>query len=84
MECGAGCFRFVIGGTFAELYGFFTPLSECDVQLHKGIANFIVGLAFLPLRNTLSGGDSTKEGRVFYVFAGLLLLSSSIFFRSYR
>jgi len=48
------------------------------------IANFIVGLAFLPLRNTLSGGDSTKEGRVFYVFAGLLLLSSSIFFRSYR
>ena len=31
MECGAGCFRFVIGGTFAELYGFFTPLSECDV-----------------------------------------------------
>jgi len=52
--------------------------------IHKGIANFIVGLAFLPLRNTLSGGDSTKEGRVFYVFAGLLLLSSSIFFRSYR
>ncbi|KAI0005873.1 general substrate transporter [Russula compacta] len=48
------------------------------------IANFIVGLAFLPLRNKLSGGDSTKEGRVFYVFVGLLFLSSSIFFRAYR
>jgi len=48
------------------------------------ISNFIIGLAFLPLRNALSNGDSTKEGKVFYVFAGLLFLSSSIFFRSYR
>jgi len=48
------------------------------------ISNFIIGLAFLPLRNALSNGDSTKEGKVFYVFTGLLFLSSSIFFRSYR
>ncbi|KAI9509950.1 general substrate transporter [Russula earlei] len=48
------------------------------------ISNFIVGFAFLPLRNKLSGGDPTKEGRVFFVFAGLLFLFSSIFSRSYR
>jgi hypothetical protein len=50
----------------------------------QGITNFIIGLAFLPLRNMLSGGDSTKEGKVFYVFAGLLFLSSSILFKGYR
>ncbi|KAH9048523.1 general substrate transporter [Lactarius hengduanensis] len=48
------------------------------------VANFLVGLAFLPLRNKLSGGDPAKEGRVFYVFAGLLFLCSFVFFRSYR
>jgi len=60
-----------------------SALSSVALSLNW-IANFIIGLAFLPLRNVLSGGDSMKEGRVFYIFAGLLLLSSSIFFRSYR
>lgn len=60
-----------------------SALSSVALSLNW-IANFFVGLAFLPLRNKLSGGDSLKEGRVFYVFAGLLFLVSSIFFRSYR
>ncbi|KAI0282140.1 general substrate transporter [Russula aff. rugulosa BPL654] len=60
-----------------------SALSSVALSLNW-IANFFVGLAFLPLRNKLSGGDSSKEGRVFYVFAGLLFLVSSIFFRSYR
>jgi len=60
-----------------------SALSSVALSLNW-IANFIVGLAFLPLRNKLSGGDATKEGRVFYVFAGVLFLFSSILFRSYR
>ncbi|KAH9997557.1 hypothetical protein BJV77DRAFT_1058987 [Russula vinacea] len=46
-----------------------STLSSVGLSLNW-IANFIVGLAFLPLRNKLSGGDSSKEGRVFYIFAG--------------
>jgi len=82
-----GFLRSVIGGAFVELYDSLTlypGFSEFGVWLYTGIANFFVGLGFLPLRNKLSGGDSLKEGRVFYVFAGLLFLVSSIFFRSYR
>ncbi|KAI0273858.1 general substrate transporter [Gloeopeniophorella convolvens] len=60
-----------------------SALSSVALSLNW-MANFLVGLVFLPLRNMLSGGDPTKEGRVFFVFAGLLLLCSSILFRSYR
>ncbi|KAF8200019.1 hypothetical protein K438DRAFT_2015984 [Mycena galopus ATCC 62051] len=38
-------------------------------------ANFLVGLVFLPLRNFLSDGEATKEGRVFYLFAVALFAS---------
>ncbi|TFK42786.1 general substrate transporter [Crucibulum laeve] len=48
------------------------------------IANFCVGLAFLPLRNILSGGDPLKEGRVFYVFVALLFTSTFLLSRYYR
>lgn len=48
------------------------------------IANFFVGLVFLPLRNILSGGDAEREGRVFYVFAAALSLSTMGLLRSYR
>ncbi|KAI5983866.1 general substrate transporter [Pisolithus albus] len=48
------------------------------------IMNFVVGLVFLPLRNFLANGDPTKEGRVFYVFAGALLCSSLAFSKFYR
>lgn len=49
-----------------------------------GIANFLVGLVFLPLRNALSQDDESKEGRVFYVFAGMLAFCTLVLFRVYR
>lgn len=49
-----------------------------------GVANFIVGLTFLPLRNLLAGGNASKEGRVFYVFVGLLFVSTFSLSRVYR
>jgi MFS transporter, SP family, solute carrier family 2 (facilitated glucose transporter), member 3 len=36
---------------------------------HIGITNFFVALVFLPLRNFLSGGEASKEGRIFFIFA---------------
>lgn len=51
---------------------------------NPGIANFIVGLAFLPLRNFLAGGDMLKEGRIFYVFVILLFSSTFMLSRMYR
>lgn len=48
------------------------------------IANFLVGLVFLPLRNALSQGDPEKEGRVFYVFAAMLFFCTFVLFRVYR
>lgn len=50
----------------------------------SGIANFIVGLVFLPLRNLLAEGDPMKEGRIFYLFAGLLAFSTVVLFKYYR
>ncbi|KAJ7929300.1 general substrate transporter [Mycena leptocephala] len=47
-------------------------------------ANFIVGLVFLPLRNFLAGGEATKEGRVFYLFAVALFCSMFSLSRVYR
>lgn len=49
-----------------------------------GVANFLVGLVFLPLRNLLSGGDPMKEGRIFYLFAGFLAFFTIVLFRYYR
>jgi len=48
------------------------------------ITNFVVGIIFLPMRNFLSGGDMLKEGRVFYVFAAMLTLSTLFLFRIYK
>ncbi|KAF8184964.1 general substrate transporter [Mycena galopus ATCC 62051] len=47
-------------------------------------ANFLVGLVFLPLRNFLSDGEATKEGRVFYLFAVALFASMFSLSRVYR
>ena len=55
-------------------------VTECD----KGICNFIVGLLFLPLRSMLSGGDAEYEGRVFYLFGSLLLVSFLVLYRLYE
>ncbi|KDR81371.1 hypothetical protein GALMADRAFT_239236 [Galerina marginata CBS 339.88] len=48
------------------------------------IANFVVGLAFLPLRDLLAGGDMYKEGRVFYVFVFVFALATISLFRIYK
>ena len=55
-------------------------ISERD----KGIFNFIVGLSFPPLRNFLSGGEVDYEGRVFYLFGSLLLVSYLALYRLYE
>ncbi|KAH0584098.1 hypothetical protein H2248_009670 [Termitomyces sp. 'cryptogamus'] len=48
------------------------------------IINFAVGLVFLPLRRILSGGDVSKEGRVFYVFGVVLFVLIFILSRMYK
>ncbi|KAI0316802.1 general substrate transporter [Amylostereum chailletii] len=60
-----------------------SALSSAALSLNW-VSNFFVGLAFLPLRNALSGGNPTKEGRVFFVFAAALFVSTSVLFRNYR
>ncbi|KAI0736559.1 general substrate transporter [Fomitopsis betulina] len=60
-----------------------SALSSVGLSLNW-IANFLVGLVFLPLRNALSQGDASKEGRVFYVFAGMLAFCTLVLFRVYR
>lgn len=60
-----------------------SALSSVALSLNW-IANFLVGLLFLPVRNLLSGGDPNREGRVFYLFAALLFSSSFVLSRVYR
>ncbi|KAI0798098.1 general substrate transporter [Abortiporus biennis] len=60
-----------------------SALSSVALSLNW-ISNFLVGLVFLPLRNILAHGDATKEGRVFYVFAGLLAFCTFVLLRVYR
>ncbi|KZT03566.1 general substrate transporter [Laetiporus sulphureus 93-53] len=60
-----------------------SALSSVALSLNW-IANFIVGLVFLPLRNLLAQDDPDKEGRVFYVFAAMLALCTFVLFRVYR
>jgi len=48
------------------------------------VCNFVVGLSFLPLRNFLSGGRTEHEGRVFYLFGSLLLVSYLVLYRLYK
>ncbi|KAI0075467.1 general substrate transporter [Panus rudis PR-1116 ss-1] len=60
-----------------------SALSSVGLSLNW-IANFLVGLVFLPLRNLLAHGDPSKEGRVFYVFAALLAFCSFVLLRVYR
>jgi hypothetical protein len=50
----------------------------------SGIVNFWVGLIFLPLRDLLAGNDVRKQGRVFYVFAAMLISSTFALSRLYR
>ncbi|KIJ29886.1 hypothetical protein M422DRAFT_36797 [Sphaerobolus stellatus SS14] len=47
-------------------------------------ANFLVGFGFLPLRNFLSGGDPSQEGRVFYLFGVILLTTYLAWAKAYN
>jgi len=60
-----------------------SALSSMALSLNW-IANFFVGLIFLPLRSFLSGDDPAKEGRVFYVFVAVLSAASLSLFKVYR
>lgn len=60
-----------------------SALSSVALSLNW-IANFLVGLIFLPLRSFLSGGDPSKEGRVFYVFVIVLFSAAFGLSRVYR
>ncbi|KAM6500706.1 General substrate transporter [Amanita muscaria] len=61
-----------------------SALSSIALSLNW-IVNFFVGLVFLPLRDLLSGGgDISKEGRVFYLFAVILSASSFVLLGRYR
>ncbi|KAI0807088.1 general substrate transporter [Fomes fomentarius] len=60
-----------------------SALSSVGLSLNW-IANFLVGLVFLPLRNFLAQGDPMREGRVFYVFAALLGLFTFLLFDTYK
>ncbi|TFK25059.1 CCR4-Not complex component [Coprinopsis marcescibilis] len=54
-----------------------SALSSIALSLNW-IANFLVGLLFLPLRNLLSGGDRFSEGRIFYLFGDIPSLAYSL------
>ncbi|KAJ3482500.1 hypothetical protein NLI96_g6940 [Meripilus lineatus] len=60
-----------------------SALSSVGLSLNW-VANFIVGLVFLPLRNMLAGGDPLKEGRVFYVFSLVMLFCTFVLLKVYR
>lgn len=79
---GIGPVPFVMISEVSPQYAV-SALSSVALSLNW-IANFLVGLVFLPLRNVLSQGDPEKEGRVFYVFAGMLAFCSFVLLRVYR
>ena len=60
-----------------------SALSSIALSLNW-IVNFLVGLAFLPLRKFLSGGDPSKQGRVFWVFAAILTVSMFVVSRALK
>jgi len=80
-----GCVRIDFHRLINELYVFISLRAAVIIaEYDKGICNFIVGLSFLPLRNFLSGGEAEYEGRVFYLFGSLLLVSYLVLYRLYK
>ena len=71
-------FHSTVSTTLATFY-FIKKLS-----FESGIANFTVGLAFLPVRNFLSGGDMYKEGQVFYAFVAVFSAAAFWLFSAYK
>lgn len=79
---GLGPVPFVMIPEVSPFYAV-SALSSTGLSLNW-IANFFVGLIFLPLRNFLSGASHDKDGRVFYLFAFILALSMGALSRVYR
>ncbi|KAF4578645.1 hypothetical protein EYR36_000452 [Pleurotus pulmonarius] len=79
---GLGPVPFVMIPEVSPFYAV-SALSSTGLSLNW-IANFFVGLVFLPLRNFLSGASHDKDGRVFYLFALILALSMGALSRVYR
>ncbi|KIK96730.1 hypothetical protein PAXRUDRAFT_10621 [Paxillus rubicundulus Ve08.2h10] len=79
---GLGPIPFVIIPEVAPFHAV-SAISSVGLSINWTV-NFFVGLAFLQLRNFLAHGDPMKEGRVFYVFAAVLLCSTLCFSRLYR
>ncbi|KAH0830441.1 general substrate transporter [Lanmaoa asiatica] len=79
---GLGPVPFVIIPEVAPFHAV-SAISSVGLSLNW-IINFFVGLIFLQVRNLLAHGDPMKEGRVFYVFAAVLLCSASCFLRLYK
>lgn len=79
---GLGPIPFIMIPEVSPSYGV-SSISSVAFSLNW-ICNFLVGLLFLPTRNLLSGGDPAKEGRVFYAFGTVLILSSLMLLKLYR
>ncbi|KAF8837018.1 general substrate transporter [Paxillus ammoniavirescens] len=79
---GLGPIPFVIIPEVAPFHAV-SAISSVGLSINWTV-NFFVGLVFLQLRNFLAHGDPMKEGRVFYVFAAVLLCSTLCFSRLYR
>ncbi|KAJ8508546.1 hypothetical protein ONZ45_g9191 [Pleurotus djamor] len=79
---GLGPVPFVMIPEVSPFYAV-SALSSVGLSLNW-VANFLVGLVFLPLRNFLSGSSHDKDGRVFYVFALALALSMGALSRLYK
>ncbi|KAF8964121.1 general substrate transporter [Flammula alnicola] len=83
---GLGPIPFVIIPEVSPAYAV-SALSSVALSINcksSRIANFIVGLAFLPIRNLLSGGDMYKEGQVFYVFIAIFSAAAVWLFSVYK
>ncbi|KAF9257812.1 general substrate transporter [Marasmius fiardii PR-910] len=79
---GLGPIPFVIIPEISPYYAV-SALSSIALTFNWSM-NFLVSLFFLPLRNLLSGGDPSKQGRVFWVFALVLLVAMSVVGRMYK
>ncbi|KAG7086730.1 hypothetical protein E1B28_002663 [Marasmius oreades] len=79
---GLGPIPFVIIPEISPYYAV-SPLSSIALTWNWSV-NFLVSLFFLPLRKFLSGGDPTRQGRVFWVFAFVLLLVMSVVGRMWK
>lgn len=74
-----GPIPFIIIPDVSPLYAV-SALSSISLSINWS-TNFVISLAFLPLRNWLAGPDGEWAGNVFFVFAFLLTASSIAFFR---